>query len=303
MGKFTDLLKDLDINEEHTKTVKKEKVFTKVRDNICLIKGNNQQMDVLYLPTAQFGYRYLLVCVDLATNQFDIEPMKDLYPVTILNSYKNMFGRGYIDRATTTMATDGGSEFKGVFAAYLKEHQIFHRVSIPDRHTQQANVESLNRTLGRLINGYLNSKERKTGVVQKNWIGSLDKIRNKLNKIRYTKPPDNVNSFVQPFFNPIESKKVTLKNGKLKRVETIINPKFKKGDLVYYRSEVPLNALGKKQPTKNNREGDTKWVLKPQKIIDVLNYGGLVHYRYLLENVPRVSYTENQLKLAKLITT
>ena len=36
-------------------------------------------------------------------------------------------------------------------------------------------------------------------------------------------------------------------------------PKYKVGDLVYYRSEVPLDAFGNKQNTSNFRMGDYRW--------------------------------------------
>ena len=288
MGKLTELLKDLEINETNTKPIRKAKYFTKVKDNVTLIKGFNQQMDILYLPTSQFGYRFLLVCVDLATNEFDIEPTKDLYASTILNAYKNMFGRGFIERAKVTIGTDGGSEFKGVFNSYLKQHNIFHRVGVPDRH-QNANVESLNRTLGRLINGYLNSKEEKTGRIRKSWIGAIDKIRNKLNHIRYRKVPNDINSYVYPSFTSIV---------KVGRKEKNVEPKFEVGDMVFYKSEVPLTILGVKQNTKNFREGDRRWNIEAKKIVKIFYYSGKVLYRYLLEGIKNVSYTENELRLA-----
>ena len=33
--------------------------------------------DTLYLPIAIFGYKYLFVVVDLATNKFDVETIKN----------------------------------------------------------------------------------------------------------------------------------------------------------------------------------------------------------------------------------
>jgi len=179
MSKFTSLLQELGIDESHTKAPKKAKVFTKVKDNVALIEGNNQQLDILYLPTSTFGYKYLLVAVDLATDEFDIEPLKTLSASSCLNAYKYMLKGEYIYKPKATVTTDGGLEFKGIFNSWLKENNIFHRVVVPDRHTQTSNVESLNRTLGRLIMGYLNSLEIKKGKPQTSWISIINTIRDK----------------------------------------------------------------------------------------------------------------------------
>jgi hypothetical protein len=167
MGKFDTLLNKLGIDETNTRPLKKEKVFTHVKDNVALVKGNNQQLDLLFLPTTPFGYKYLLVAVDLATNEFDIEKIKNKEPSTILAAYKKMFKRTYIEKPKATLTTDKGKEFMGEFSEWLNENGIFHRMTLPDRHKQTANVESLNRQLGRLINGYLNNKEIETGKTQK----------------------------------------------------------------------------------------------------------------------------------------
>ena len=50
--------------------------MTKVKEQIPLIEGYNQMIDVLHLPTDKFGYNKLLVVVDLATDAFDIEKMR-----------------------------------------------------------------------------------------------------------------------------------------------------------------------------------------------------------------------------------
>ena len=63
-----------------------------------------------------------------------------------------------------------------------------------------------------------------------------------------------------------------------------------------YALEKPENALGKTQATANFREGDYRWSKVPKKIVDVLYMEGSVPFRYILEGMPNVSYTEKQLK-------
>ncbi len=285
-SKFAHILKDLDIDETNTKPIKKEKVFNKVKDTVALIPNNNQQLDILYLPTTRFGYKYLLTAVDLATNACDFEPLKSKTPLAVLNAYREMNQREYIRRAKVTITTDAGLEFKGVFEHFLTEHNIFHRIGIPDRHKQTGNVENLNKQLGRLINGYLNAIEEKTHVTAKNWLPILFKIRDALNKIRIIKTPSNINSYVYPVIDGTNSE------------NKFVEPKFKVGDNVYYKSEVPLNALGNKQNTKQFRVGDYRYNKNPKKIVKVLMYPKPVLYRYVLDGLPNVSYVESELRKA-----
>ena len=89
---FEKLLKQLNINEKFTKPIKQEKDF----NHVTLIVGNNQQMDILHLPTTRFSYKYLLTCVDLAYNACDFMPLKTKTPVSVLNAYREMNGNEYI---------------------------------------------------------------------------------------------------------------------------------------------------------------------------------------------------------------
>ena len=90
------LLKDLNIDETYTKPIKKEKIFTTVKSQIPLKQYLNYFADLLFLPETKEKYKYLLVVVDIASNQFDIEPLKTKQPTEILTAFKKMFKRPYI---------------------------------------------------------------------------------------------------------------------------------------------------------------------------------------------------------------
>ena len=63
---------------------------------------------------------------------------------------------------------------------------------------------------------------------------------------------------------------------------------------VYYKSEVPRNAFGEIQPTKNFREGDYRYNIKDIKTIKaILPYPRNI--RYILNGKPKVSYAESEL--------
>jgi hypothetical protein len=274
------ILNNLGIDETYTKEVKKPKYYTRINDNIPHKADWNFMADLIEMPLTKNKNKYILVCVDLATREFDIEPIKNKEPKTILQAFKSMFKRSYIKEPKYSMSTDGGSEFKGDVAKWLYEKSIYHKVASKDRHSQQSMVETLNKQLERLFNGYMNKVEEQTKQIYNEWDIITDVVRTELNKIRKVEEVDPV-SEVYPTF-----KGVSL-------------PKFKVGDIVYRQSDVPLNALGHEQNIKKWRVGDYRFEKIPKKITKVLYFSGNVPYRYMLKGVPLASYTEAQLLKAE----
>ncbi len=263
-----------------TEPVKKDKVFTSVKDNIPLIEDYNYMADLLMLPEDKHKFKYLFVMVDLATDEFDIEPIKNKTPKEVLKAMQTIFTRDYLKQPKSSIATDGGTEYKDEFDKWLKKNKIYHKIALAYRHSQMSNVEALNRQLGYLFNLYMNKKEQETGKVYREWTEAVDVVREALNKAR-KKPSQSISKHNYPLIN----------------VDAV--PKFKVGDVVYYKSEVPLNALGHKQSTNSFRVGDFRYNVAPKKIKFVIPYAGNVPFRYVLDGLPNVSYTENQLLLSE----
>ena len=142
------IIKKLGIDETFSKPTKKPKKFTTVKQNIPMKEDMNFMADLLFLPETKDKYRYLLTVFDLASNEFDIEPLKNKEPSDVLKAMKEMFTRKFIKKPYGSIATDAGNEFKGVFRKWMYDESIFHKTTMPDRHTQMANVESLNKQLG-----------------------------------------------------------------------------------------------------------------------------------------------------------
>ena len=90
------ILKNLGISEEFTKAGKKQKIFNKVKNNIPLREDYNFMADLLELLKTKNDYRYLLAVVDLATDEFDIEPLKTKTPEAVKVALLSMFRRNYI---------------------------------------------------------------------------------------------------------------------------------------------------------------------------------------------------------------
>ena len=281
-SKIGDLINKLGIDETYTKPTKKPKQFTHVKDNIPLVENYNFMADLLFLPETKEGFKFCLVVVDLSNDDFDIEPIKNKTPSEILKAMKDMFKRKFIKEPYASIQTDAGGEFKGVFAKWMYDESILHKTALPDRHSQMSNVESLNKQLGRIFNGYLNKIEEQTGKSYNQWTDIISTVRTELNKIRDKKLPKNWVAH------------------KYKQFDTNTKPKYKVGDVVYRQLDAPKNALGHAQPTKNFRMGDYRFDVKePKKITQVLYYSGAIPYRYMLEGIPNASYTEAQLMLAK----
>ena len=283
MGKFDDLINKLNIDEDLTKPVKRPKKFSKVKNNIPLVEDYNMMADVLFLPTTKNGLKYLLVITDLANDDFDFEPLKDKEPQTILRAMNNIFKRPYLNKPHASIATDSGNEFKGIFQKYLYNESILHKVALPGRHTQMASIDNLNRMLGRLLNGYMNSVEVKTGRPYREWTDVIDVIRVDLNEMRKKQLPENIRTHIYPVIN------------------TLKEPKFKVGDMVHRLLDTPRNVLNEKvHAIQGFREGDLRWDPIPVKVKKILYYDGDEPIRYMIDGVKNASFAEYQLKLTKL---
>lgn len=270
-------LNSLDINEEYTTPIKKKSIqFDSVKSNVPPLKHYNYMADLLHLPTTEDNYKYLLVMVDLWSNKFDIEPLKSKEAKDTLNAMKVIFTRQFLKKPHASIKTDNGTEFMSVFDKYCYDNNILHSISEPYRHKQLANVESLNKLLGRVFMGYMNTIEEKTGKVYREWTDIVDSVRTELNKLRPNNPDQNPYTYQYA----IPTDKI---------------PKYNVGDVVIHILERPKNALGHYQNTTAFRMGDYRWNYKePKRIVKVLHYPKNI--RYMLENIPNVSYTEDELK-------
>ena len=257
------------------------------------------------MPHTKKGIKYLLVITDLATNAFDIEPLKNKDSESVLEAFKKIQKRKYVNitkKNTTSIRTDAGKEFLSVFDDYLhsKDMNILHSIAIPNRHKQNANVENLNRLLGRLFNGYMNTIEKETGKPFNEWDDIIDKVRDKVNKIRTIKTKTRkgyIEDIVRNLKDYDFEKKVQNNENENDYPEVfdvvMKNPKFKVGDLVYVKLDYPENALGHKQDTSTFREGDYRWSQVSKKIKKVLLYDK--GYRYIVNTYENTAFSENEL--------
>ena len=267
----------LGIDETYTK-VKKDKNFDKVKNHVFPKEDYNFMCDLLFLPETKKKNKYLLVMIDLYTDELDAEPLKTKEAKETLEAMKTIFKRSYLDKPHASIRCDDGGEFKGVFAKWCHDNNILLRYGLPHRHKQQANVERANRTIGRILNGYMNMFEIKTGEQYNEWDTIIKTVIKSLNNKQKRKD-------LNPY--KIEFPEVTMSDAK-----------YKVGDIVIRKLEVPYSALGHQQNTTNFREGDMRWDVKnPRRIKRILNYPNNI--RYIIEGFANVSYVEHELMKAK----
>ena len=275
------LLDSLNIVEtDFTRITKRPTKFTNVYDNIPHVKNANHMADLLMLPTTKQGYKYLLVVTDLATKNVDFEPLKNKEPDDILKALKTIYSREYLKLPYYSLTTDGGSEFKGKFHNYLYENNILHSVGLSGRHSQTGSVEILNKQIGYALNLYMNNIELRTGKIYREWTNILQPLRTEINKIKEIKTE---NPYTQKFPLPDTLDK---------------KPKFKVGDIVHHQLDKPKNALGH-ELYGNFRMGDYRFDTTPRKIERIFIYDGPETFRYQLDTMPNVSFTEAQLMKSK----
>lgn len=275
--KFTELIASLGLDEtDHIKP--KHYKFDRVKENTFPESGFNLMMDTMTLPTTKEGYQFLLVVVDLWSDNIDFEPLKSTKAKEALAGFQKIIERPYIKMPEASIRTDDGVEFKKEFHKFLKNQNIAHRVSLPYRHKQNANVESANNALGRILVTYLSNKEKEIGETYREWTQFLPQVRIAMNNYRKKPEGDPYTLTAIPY------------NEK--------TPKYKIGDLVEAKYEKPHDVLGKKEEVARWRQGDVRWNNKEtRKVEKVLNYPN--NNRYILKDLPNVAYAEEEIRLAK----
>lgn len=274
------VLQKIGLDEKFTKKIFYR--FPKIRNQIYPQHGYNYGADLLELPKSKSGYNALLVCIDLYSKYFDFEPLKSKTSQEVLKGFKTIFKRGILPIPEASIRVDSGSEFLSVVKDYFYENSILQRRALPYRHKQNATVESLNRALGRLFMTYLTNKSMELGHEYKEWTDILEPVREVLNaEKKHPKDIDIGNDYMpQP-------------------LDLTNEPKYKVGDLVYRRLEKPEDDKGNKYMHQKFRAGDNRFHKETRKIVKVLAYSGQDPWRYILNDLPNVSYAENELLPAK----
>jgi hypothetical protein len=258
--KKDDLVNDL---TRHTKT----KSLTSW-NNTNIKENQYHQADVLYLPRTQEGYKYLLVVVDVSTRAVQARPLKELRANTIVKAFKSIYGsRGNTLNKPSIIHLDSGPEFKNrIVKNYFDSLNVGIRYSETKRHSQQAIVEAMNKTIGQTISKLLLNEDLSTGQQTTEWVDFLPIILEVLNE------------------NKKESKYKEIKGD-----EPIITHKNKPEILFPEGDEVRIKLNNDRR-----RAGDAVWSYEPYTIEKILILPNRP-VQYMVKG-KRNAFTGNELK-------
>lgn len=238
-------------------------------------KNFSHQIDLLFLPDDN-GYRYLLVCVDIATRLCDAEPLKTKNSVEVKNALLKIYKRKILS-LPKRIEHDPGSEFEGTFHKYFdKITTIFKKVV--GRSRSQAVVESKNKQIGTILNKKMLADEINNDAPSKEWVKIVPKLIKLINQ-EYEQEP----------YKPDVNKPIVVNDytGDLLPIGTKVRVKLEK----------PKDYLSGQRLTGTFRSGDVRWSKETHTITHVmLNPDSPPLYQ--IDNNDTVAYTKYQLKIS-----
>ena len=242
-------------------------------------KNGTHQADLLFLPQDR-SYKYLLVVVDESTRLIDCEPVTNKTPESIVKAFRKIYLRPILNKPNH-IEFDSGTEFKGACTEFFKNLNITIRYADPNRHRQQALVESANQKIGKIIFMLQNQKELQTKKQCRVWVVFLRKIINELNDDSKQKNKEQKNK------QPISELPMITKNN-----YKILN----KNDKVRVLLDHPIDIYNSKKLPGKFRSGDIKWSIEVYKITQILLRPGFPPM-YLTTKSDTTQYTTQQLQV------
>ena len=147
------------------------------------------QMDLLYLPQDDNGSKYLLVVVDIGTGKTDARKLANRTGATVLKAVLDIYKKHKYLVEPMRIQVDAGTEFADTIA-YFRKRGVGVRVAATGRHSQQALVENMNKTIGSAILKLQLNNELATGEKDTNWTTYLPDILELVNQhAKATKKP------------------------------------------------------------------------------------------------------------------
>lgn len=237
-------------------------------------KNHVHQYDLLFLPHDR-KMKYAVVGVDVGSRLCDAEPIPNKQAQTVLNAVLKMYDRGILE-TPLKVKVDFGSEFKSVFAKYMKDHGVDMVVAQPNRHRQIALVETRNQAIGNFLMKNMVLRELQTGKKNVEWVEYLPTIVKRLNKryqVKNPHPNDKMGTQVYCKGNDCEL--------------------LQEGQEVRYALDRPIDIVTGKAYDKKFRSSDVRFSLEPTKI-KVVRLSAVNPPLYALEG-KKAFYTKSQL--------
>lgn len=143
--KFKDVKKF--ISSQRVSQLYKPKPKLKYLPIVTATPDTDFQMDLLDMQNfyhSNSHYRYILLVVDIFSRKAYAEPLKKKTPEEVLRGLKKIFE---VSGIPSIMASDNGTEYKGVVSKYFKENKIVHRENEVGDHQVLGVIDRLARTI------------------------------------------------------------------------------------------------------------------------------------------------------------
>ena len=171
------------------KPVPKVKRFSRFTERVV---DRTHQMDLMKLPKdKKTGATYVLCVIDVASRKAAAWPLRGTSAYLAKEAMLTIYNEKRYMRVPQRIQTDGGSEFKGVFNARLKESNVAHITTIPENKNHQAIVERFNLTLAKRIFRHMIAKESDLAgdnpdFQYNNWVHILESVVESYNNTYHT---------------------------------------------------------------------------------------------------------------------
>lgn len=262
------------IEEYFKKTNKKELDLYKVPkkdENPPQYKSNKKnfshQADLIIMPTEKYGYKYILIVVDIYSRYIDAEPLKNKNDRSILNGLNKIYQRKLNGlNKPTIIYTDSGGEFKN----QLLEDNGYNIYPLPSgKHLGIVDNKIFH--VSKALFYYMDQMEKKKKKSNKEWLKNLKEVIFYMNK--------NAHNNYSP--KGLDETNIPLGNDKLLKIGQEVHPALLK----------PKNTNDVRFRATDKRYDD-----KTDTIKNILiNPGSPI--RYILKNHKNITYTRNKLLL------
>ena len=230
------------------------------------------------------GNKYIFCAIDVASRYKWAMPLKNKLATTILHEFQAM--NIPVDKIKV-IQTDGGSEFKGAFDNFLKQHDIEHFVNQPGHHPSL--VENFNLNLVRKLYKTQTINEIKTGEPNYAWVRDLEETVQNMNW-------DDINPSTK--LTPAKAIKLDeVKQPKENLSEEDKQAHFSNGTIVrrllkidQYKDNYGVIKIEKQRST------DIKWSIELYYVYDSFNDGGDGLYYHRLIPITKKASNKNVLQ-------
>jgi hypothetical protein len=251
---------------------------TEVFDN-----NSTHQIDLIMMPHDE-GYKYILVCVDLASRNVGAEPLKDKTAAQCLKALLQIYKTSKFLKMPEILEMDPGSEFKGEFEKYFLSKNVTMKYKKTGRHRSQAVVETFNGMIGRALNKRMLADEISTNEISVNWVDDLQDLVKLLNHIIASKKrkPNSIRDKLSH-------------HGMAPVAEGDARDMLSVGTKVRIILDEPRNIQGTKLHG-TFRNGDIRWEVQPRTIV-FLSLRPNQPPMYMVSGINNAAYTKNQLQV------